>query len=190
MLRLKERCEMGSFGGSLEEVHKIRDEQITKVEKFQRAEFRNARACFLSITELETVWTEIPKMILDQCLCVFDARKEWVFYEKTTKSSDHRKQKRYMFSENFKEFLVAEDSAEEEYKFHMPQDMFEMDDDERSLLQKKTCLGRWAAEAQVAGHGFTHPSFIPANFILFSEDEFAVMFLDLLDVTAVYHRIS
>ena len=90
-------------------------------------------------------------------------------------------------TEDFEQFMVDEDSTEEEYKFQMPQDMFEMDDDERSLLQKKTCVGRWAAEAQVAGHGFTHPSFIPANFILFSEDEFAVMVLDL-QCTSLYHR--
>ena len=105
MLRLKERCEMGSFGGPMEEIHKIRDEQITKVEKFQRADYRNARACFLSLVDLESVWLEIPKMVLDQCLLVFDAKKEWVFYEKSTKASVHKNQRRYDFPEEFKEFL-------------------------------------------------------------------------------------
>ena len=93
-------------------------------------------------------------------------------------------------TEEYEQFAVDEDIAtvEEEYKFQIPEDMFEMDDDEQSLLQKKTCQGRWAAEAQVAGHHFTGSTFISANFILFSEDEFAVMCLDL-QCTALYHRV-
>ena len=92
-------------------------------------------------------------------------------------------------TEEYEQFAVDEDIATaEEYKFQIPEDMFEMDDDEQSLLQKKTCQGRWAAEAQVAGHHFTGPTFISANFILFSENEFAVMFLDLQS-TSVYHRV-
>ena len=41
---------------------------------------------------------------------------------------------------------------------------------------------------RLAGHHFTGPTFISANFILFSEDEFAVMCLDL-QCTALYHRV-
>ena len=40
-----------------------------------------------------------------------------------------------------------------------------------------------------AGPGFTDDSFIPANFVLFNENKFAVMFLDL-NSTAIYTRME
>ena len=53
----------------------------------------------------------------------------------------------------------------------------------------RTCLGRWVAEAQIAEWGFKNPSFIPANVVVFSEDEFAVMFLDL-NCISLYRRLN
>ena len=51
------------------------------------------------------------------------------------------------------------------------------------------CLGRWPAKVHVAGEGFTNDSFIPANFVLFNENKFAVMFLEL-NSTAIYTRME
>ena len=51
------------------------------------------------------------------------------------------------------------------------------------------CLGRWPAEAHVASFGFNDDSFIPANFILFNQDQFAVIFLELYSLS-VYTRME
>lgn len=56
-------------------------------------------------------------------------------------------------------------------------------------VQFRKCLGRWVCECQVAEHGYQHPSFIPGNFILFSEDMFGVLFLRL-DVLTLYKRVT
>ena len=56
-------------------------------------------------------------------------------------------------------------------------------------MTETRCLGRWPAEAHVAAHWFTDDSFIPANFVLFNEDQFAVMFLEL-NSTAIYTRME
>merc|ERR1711936_164886 len=42
-----------------------------------------------------------------------------------------------------------------------------------------TCKGRWSCKCQVAGHGYSQPSFIAGNFIKFSDDLFGVMFLEM-----------
>jgi len=68
--------------------------------------------------------------------------------------------------------------------FRVPMDM-----SERVPIRWTTCKGRWAAEAQIASHMFQDPQLIEANFILFSEDEFAVMFLDLNSVS-LFHRVK
>ena len=60
---------------------------------------------------------------------------------------------------------------------------------ERVPIHWTQCKGRWAAEAQIASHMFQDPQFIQANFVLFSEDEFAVMFLDL-NCVSVFHRVK
>ena len=64
-----------------------------------------------------------------------------------------------------------------------------MDMSERVPIRWTTCKGRWLAEAQIASHMFQDPQLIEANFILFSEDEFAVMFLDLNSVS-LFHRVK
>merc|ERR1712059_64263 len=51
----------------------------------------------------------------------------------------------------------------------------------------KSCKGRWAAEAQIAAEMFQNPKFISAQFVLFSEDEFAVLFLELNSLS-LFHR--
>jgi len=69
------------------------------------------------------------------------------------------------------------------YLFEVPRDMRR-----RMAIDRKKCLGRWPAEAQVAAHMFQDPHFIPANFILFDEDEFAVMFLDIFCIS-LFRRV-
>jgi len=69
--------------------------------------------------------------------------------------------------------------------FHVPRHMFK-----REELKKWTsCKGRWAAEGQTAQHMFQNPEFIGAHFILFSEDEFAVMYLGDLESISMFHRV-
>jgi len=60
---------------------------------------------------------------------------------------------------------------------------------ERVPIKKTQCVGRWAAEAQIASHMFQDPQMIEANFVLFNEDEFAVMFLDL-NTISMFHRLK
>ena len=48
---------------------------------------------------------------------------------------------------------------------------------------------KWKFSENVAYDGFTNDSFIPANFVLFNEDQFAVMFLEL-NSTAIYTRMK
>jgi len=67
--------------------------------------------------------------------------------------------------------------------FQVPMDMVE-----RVPIRWTSCKGRWAAEAQIASHMFQDPQMIEANFVLFSQDEFAVMFLDLNSVS-LFHRV-
>jgi len=67
--------------------------------------------------------------------------------------------------------------------FQVPMEMVQ-----RVPIRWSTCKGRWAAEAQIASHMFQDPQLIEANFVLFSQDEFAVMFLDLNSVT-LFHRV-
>merc|ERR1719400_2153032 len=74
--------------------------------------------------------------------------------------------------------------AAERFKFVVPDEVTQ-----RPLIMWKECIGRWAAEAQIASHMFRDPKFIPANLIVFSEDEFAVMFLDLKSIS-MFHRVK
>jgi len=68
--------------------------------------------------------------------------------------------------------------------FRVPLDMVE-----KTPVKRTNCKGRWAAEAQIASHMFQDPQFIQANFILFTEDEFAVMFLDINSIS-MFHRVK
>jgi len=74
--------------------------------------------------------------------------------------------------------------AGDRYKFVVPDGVTQ-----RPLITWRECIGRWAAEAQIASHMFRDPKFIPANLIVFSEDEFAVMFLDLKSIS-MFHRVK
>lgn len=58
----------------------------------------------------------------------------------------------------------------------------------REPILYTTSRGRWSCQCQVAGHGFVNPSLIPGNFILFSEDVFAVLFLELSSIS-LYRRV-
>jgi hypothetical protein len=60
---------------------------------------------------------------------------------------------------------------------------------ERATIPYDKCKGRWMCECQIAQHGFRDPSFIPGNFILFSEDEFAVLFIELASVS-LFRRVT
>ena len=76
------------------------------------------------------------------------------------------------------------DTHDYDYDFLVPESM-----NVRVPIPWNKCLGRWVGEAQIAAHMFVDSSFIPANFILFSEDEFAVMFLDL-NCISMFHRVN
>jgi len=68
--------------------------------------------------------------------------------------------------------------------FCVPRDMVK-----RVPVEWTQCKGRWAAQAQIASHMFQDPQFIQANFVLFSKDVFAVMFLDLNKIS-MFHRVK
>ena len=74
--------------------------------------------------------------------------------------------------------------SSDRYKFVVPEEVTE-----RSPVRWRDCIGRWPAEAQIASAWFTDPRFILANLIVFSEDEFAVMFLDLRSIS-MFHRVK
>ena len=82
MARLKEACQMGSFGAPEEDIFKVRDEQFEKINQFMRPKYLNARACFISLIGFEKTWTLVPKVVLDNCLVLVNAKREWVFFKK------------------------------------------------------------------------------------------------------------
>ena len=86
--------------------------------------------------------------------------------------------------DDFQEYMIAGDNDTDTYDFLVPESM-----NVRVPIPWDKCLGRWVGEAQIAAHMFVDSSFIPANFILFSEDEFAVMFLDL-NCISMFHRVN
>ena len=51
------------------------------------------------------------------------------------------------------------------------------------------CLGRWPAKVHVAGEGFPDDSFIPANFVLLNNNQFAVMIIQL-NSAQIYTRLE
>lgn len=53
----------------------------------------------------------------------------------------------------------------------------------------KTCVARYHALGQVAGHGFTNPSFSRGHWIVFNEDLFGFLWLELLSLS-MYHRVK
>ena len=89
-------------------------------------------------------------------------------------------------SNNFENYIVppGEHNNDLTYDFAVPNAMYMVGD-----LKHNKCLGRWFGEAQIASTNYQNPSFIPCNFILFNEDEFAVMFLGI-HVMAMYHRVK
>ena len=48
---------------------------------------------------------------------------------------------------------------------------------------------RFMCECQIAGQNFSAPSFINGHWVVFSEDLFAVMFLELRSIS-FYHRVQ
>ena len=91
-------------------------------------------------------------------------------------------------SNNIENYIVTPGDGEFEndlhYDFIVPHSMY-MEGD----FTKDKCLGRWLGEAQIASTNYQNPSFIPAHFILFNENEFAVMFLELY-LVSMYHRVK
>ena len=88
---------------------------------------------------------------------------------------------------DFENYMVPpgeQDDDDLTYDFQIPPSMYCEGD-----ITWDKCRGRWLGEAQVAGSNYHHPSFIPANFILFNEDEFAVMFLGL-NCISMYKRVK
>jgi len=68
--------------------------------------------------------------------------------------------------------------------FHLPVSVHR-----RAEVPWSACKGRWRAEAQIASHMFQNPHFIEAHFVLFSDDEFAVLFLQLGSLS-MFHRVK
>ena len=85
---------------------------------------------------------------------------------------------------DYQEYMIDGDNDTDTYDFLVPESM-----NERIPIPHRKCLGRWVGEAQIAAHMFVDSSFIPANFILFSQDEFAVMFLDL-NCISMFYRVQ
>ena len=76
-------------------------------------------------------------------------------------------------------------SLQEEFEFRLPQTTKIYGGD----ITETKCLGRWPAEVHLAYDGFTNASFEPANFVLFNENQFAVIFLQE-DRTFTYTRLE
>ncbi|XP_077503945.1 F-box only protein 31-like [Amblyomma americanum] len=53
----------------------------------------------------------------------------------------------------------------------------------------KVCIARYHGLGQVAGHGFTNPSFSRGHWVIFSEDLFGFLWLELLSLS-MYHRVK
>jgi len=87
-------------------------------------------------------------------------------------------------TENCDEYFETDVIDGKKYDFLIPEEMLE-----RDKISWRTCLGRWVAEAHIAGDMFVDDQFIPANFILFNQDQFAVMFLDLNCIT-LFNRVN
>eukprot|EP00088_Acartia_fossae_P034409 TRINITY_DN3532_c1_g1_i3.p1 TRINITY_DN3532_c1_g1~~TRINITY_DN3532_c1_g1_i3.p1 ORF type:complete len:393 (+),score=73.22 TRINITY_DN3532_c1_g1_i3:464-1642(+) len=71
-----------------------------------------------------------------------------------------------------------------ELDFRVPEDCHE-----REKLDFQKCRGRWRCEGQIAQHGGYDARFIPAHFILFDEDYFSVLFIELGSIV-LYRRIT
>ena len=88
-------------------------------------------------------------------------------------------------TEEYEQFTAVQVPGEDlSLDFVVPENM-----QERVPIPHTKCRGRWVAEAQIAEWGFKNPSFIPANVVVFSEDEFAVMFLEL-NCISLYRRLN
>jgi len=64
-----------------------------------------------------------------------------------------------------------------------------VDAHQREMLPFSKCIGRWNCECQIAQHGGYNASFIPGHFILFSQDYFAVLFIELRSIS-LYKRVT
>ena len=118
LARLKEACQMGSYGAPEENIHKVRDEQFEKVNQFVRASYKNARACFINLVGFEKTWKSVPKVVLDNALIVVNSKREWVFFRKEKTNKEHRKQKRYEgFDDEFRECLRTKEEQRQLYWF-------------------------------------------------------------------------
>ena len=76
-------------------------------------------------------------------------------------------------------------SLQEEFEFRLPQKTLIYGGD----ITETKCLGRWPAEFHVASEGFTDDYFRPANFVLFNENKFAVIYLEG-NSTDIYTRLD
>lgn len=58
---------------------------------------------------------------------------------------------------------------------------------QREKVNRTICKGLWSCECQIAAHNHQNPRHIPGIFVLFDEDLFAVIFLELQSIS-LYHR--
>jgi len=68
--------------------------------------------------------------------------------------------------------------------FRLPHDCIE-----RTKVDYRFCKGRWKCKCQVSPHGFVRPSMIAGNFVVFTEDIFGVIFIDLRSIS-LFYRVS
>jgi len=81
-------------------------------------------------------------------------------------------------------FIFPEDEEGDlvEMDFRLPDDCYE-----RESIQLNKCKGRWSCQCQIAQNMHFNPRTIPGNFILFNDDLFAVLFIELRSIS-LYHR--
>lgn len=75
--------------------------------------------------------------------------------------------------------------------FKLPNDMSTLwmeDLNERHKDLPHVCKARFCAKGQVAGHGFTHPSYISGHWIIFNENLFGFLWFELLSFS-LFHRV-
>jgi hypothetical protein len=84
LTRLREASDIAGFGFTEERLNTIvGDTKANKGTSFRREDFVLPRPVFLRLPAMENAWSagSIPTLVLDRCLVIVDAEREWVFGE-------------------------------------------------------------------------------------------------------------
>lgn len=103
LTRLREASDIAGFGFTKDRLNTIvSDTKVNKGVRFKREDFILPRPVFLSLVSMETAWSSgrIPRIVLDRCLVIVDAEREWLFGQDSAK-----KLPRYNFSSEFSEAI-------------------------------------------------------------------------------------